>query len=427
MMKKQSHGWVLKTLSCAVALCSASWVQADSKTEVEQLRSEVKELRAMLEQYVQQPKPMVAMPAPVMASPSVTNATSVEKRPLGLTVGGAEMNLYGMIRADASYQIEGGAATRLFNQISGVALDGQPGNKERLKSTLATTRLGLDFKMPTSMGNVGGKIEVDFLGANDNLRIRHSYITYKDWLVGQTWSNFAIPDYMPETIDALGYVGGAIKRTPQVRYTQKLSPDASVVVALEDPKDGTASVDLRLPALTARANYKFADTGVISARAMLTEKKTDQDEEMAWGVGLGAKYDLIPNKTSIKADYYHVKGDSSFVSNSNPGVVLDGQKNIVEQTEFDSISVGLTQQFDQQWRSTIGYGYMKHKNDDRYINATANKDTINESLWQAWANVFYSPTKPLTLGVEYVYGERETFSGASGEDNRFSMLASYNF
>lgn len=89
--------------------------------------------------------------------------------------------------------------------------------------------------------------------------------------------------------------------------------------------------------------------------------------------------------------------------------------------------MGLTQQFDQQWRGTVGYGYMKHKNDDRYIQATANKDSINENLWQAWANVFYSPTKPLTFGVEYVYGERETFAGASGEDNRVSMLATYNF
>lgn len=324
MMKQQSRVWVLKTLSCAIALCSASWVQADSKTEVEQLRNEVKELRAMLEQYVQQPKPMIATPAPIVAGAPAPNAPPLEKRPLGLTVGGAEMNLYGMVRADASYQIEGGPASRLFNQISAVALEGQAGNKERLKSTLAATRLGLDFKTPTAMGNVGGKVEVDFLGANDNLRIRHAYLTYKDWLVGQTWSNFAVPDYMPESIDALGYVGGSVKRTPQVRYTQKLSPDASVIVALEDPKDST--VDLRLPALTARANYKFADTGVISARGMVTEKKTDQDEDMAWGVGVGVKYDLIPNQTSIKADYYHVKGDSSFVANSNPGVVLDAQK-----------------------------------------------------------------------------------------------------
>ncbi len=65
------------------------------------------------------------------------------------------------------------------------------------------------------------KLEVDFLGANDGLRIRHAYLTYGDWLVGQTWSNFAVPDYMPETIDALGYVGGSCASvTPQVRYTQ---------------------------------------------------------------------------------------------------------------------------------------------------------------------------------------------------------------
>lgn len=426
MMKPQSRVWVLKTLSCAVALCSASLAQANSKTEVEQLRHEVKELRAMLEQYVQQPKPVVtAASTPSMSVAATPSTVATEKRPLGLTVGGAEMNIYGMVRADASYQIEGGPASRLFNQINSVALEGQAGHEERLKSTLATTRLGLDFKTATAVGNVGGKVEVDFLGANDNLRIRHAYLTYKDWLVGQTWSNFAVPDYMPESIDAFGYVGGSVKRTPQVRYNQKISPDLNVAIALEDPKDPIS--DLRLPALTARANYKFADAGIISARTMLTEKKTDQDEDMAWGVGLGVKYELVPSQTILKADYYHVKGDNSFVLWSNPGIVVDGNKNIVEQAEFDSITVGLTQQFDSQWRGTVGYGYMKHKDNDRYIHATANKDSINDNLWQAWANVFYSPAKPLTFGVEYVYGERETFAGLSGEDNRVSVLASYNF
>ncbi|MEG1091334.1 MAG: hypothetical protein RSE38_08385, partial [Acinetobacter sp.] len=59
-------------------------------------------------------------------------------------------------------------------------------------------------------------------------------------------------------------------------------------------------------------------------------------------------------------------------------------------------------------------------------------------LWQAWANVFYSPTKPLSFGLEYVYGEREAYgpvlntegdaiSSRKGEDNRINAVAIYNF
>ena len=176
------------------------------------------------------------------------------------------------------------------------------------------------------------------------------------------------------------------------------------------------------------------------------EKRVNNDEEMAWGVGLGAKYEVVPG-TTLKADYYHVKGDSSFVSFANSGVAVTNLNNgaitansrIAAQNEFDSITVGLTQQFNEKLRGTIGYGYMTFDEDPAYINALADKTKANKDLWQAWANVFYSPSKPLSFGLEYVYGEREAYgpvlnsttnmpiSGQTGEDNRINMVAIYNF
>ncbi|ELY3878606.1 TMF family protein, partial [Acinetobacter baumannii] len=51
----------------------------------------------------------------------------------------------------------------------------------------------------------------------------------------------------------------------------------------------------------------------------------------------------------------------------------------------------------------------------------------NKQLWQGWVNALYNPYKPITLGIEYVYGERETFDNRNGIDNRFNMIASYDF
>ena len=48
-------------------------------------------------------------------------------------------------------------------------------------------------------------------------------------------------------------------------------------------------------------------------------------------------------------------------------------------------------------------------------------------MQQAWLNLIYSPVKPIDLGVEYVNGKRETFSGASYKDNRVGLMAKYNF
>ncbi|ENW90996.1 MULTISPECIES: DcaP family trimeric outer membrane transporter [Acinetobacter] len=425
---------MIKPLVIAVGLTMSVMANAQSSQEVEQLRQEVQQLKALVHQYAQQNQTVQAnlnQLANTAVQPPVAQKASTEKRGLGMTLGNAEFNLYGNVRMDGSYQVEGSSRDLPYNHINAVALEGNNESSDRLRSTLSATRLGLDFKSPVGDQDVKGKIEVDFLGGSnfDNLRIRHAYLNYADWLIGQTWSNFAVPDYMPETVDALAYAGGAVKRTPQVRYTAKFSPQTNLVVAAEDPKDN--SITQRLPALTARLNHQFADNMSVSARAMGHEKRINSDEEMAWGVGLGAKYDVTPS-TTLKADYYHVKGDSSFVSFANTGTIQGA--NGLEQSEFDSITVGLTQKFNEKLRGTVGYGYMSFDQDADYLAATpADKRTgVNKDLWQAWANVFYSPIKPVSLGLEYVYGEREAVVPAAngsktGEDNRINMVAIYNF
>lgn len=420
------HIFKYNIILVSMGLLSLNMAHADSMTEVEQLRNEVKQLREMIEQQQQvQNKQIVALENNVKAAQVVSQA---KDQSFARTKAGAEVTLYGNIRADLLYQSEGGSADRLYNQINTVPLKGHNESSDQLKSTLAATRLGLDFK--TADKGISGKIEVDFLGANDGLRIRHAYFNYGQWLIGQTWSNFAVPDYMPETIDALGYVGGAVKRDAQIRYTHKFNAETQLVTALEDSKDALSN--MRIPVLSTRLNQSFADrTGALSLRGMVSEKRTVADNELAWGVGLGAKYD-ISAKTTLKADYYHVKGDSSLVSWTNQGFAIDANKNIMALNQFDSITVGVTQQFNSQWRGTLGYGYMKADENQDYIRYLSDPTKANKTLWQAWANVFYSPKKPLSFGLEYVYGERKAFVAApngqdTGEDNRFNAVAIYNF
>ncbi|MFW2096289.1 DcaP family trimeric outer membrane transporter [Acinetobacter sp. ULE_I057] len=421
-MKKFNYNIILVSMG----LLSLNMAHADSLTEVEQLRNEVKQLREMIEQQQQvQNKQIVALENNVKTAQVVSQA---KDQSFARTKAGAEVTLYGNIRADLLYQSEGGSADRLYNQINSVPLKGHNESSDQLKSTLAATRLGLDFK--TTDKDISGKIEVDFLGANDGLRIRHAYFNYGQWLIGQTWSNFAVSDYMPETIDALGYVGGAVKRDAQIRYTHKFNAETQLVTALEDSKDALSN--MRIPVLSTRLNQSFADgAGALSLRGMASEKRTVADNELAWGVGLGAKYD-ISAKTTLKADYYHVKGDSSLVSWTNQGFTIDANKNIMSLNQFDSITVGVTQQFNSQWRGTLGYGYMKADENQDYIRYLSDPSKANKTLWQAWANVFYSPKKPLSFGLEYVYGERKAFVAApngqdTGEDNRFNAVAMYNF
>ena len=416
-------------LAVSVAMVISPVYAGTDQAEIAQLRQEVQELRTMLQQYVQQKAPVQPITqVAVTASPQVTE-TTVPK--LNLSKGGAEVNLYGYIRADASYQAKG--ASTMYNNISGVPLENTPeesAQKDQLHSTVNVTRFGLNFKTPTAAGEVGGKLEMDFFGGTtrDQFRIRHAYITLDQWLIGQTWSTFIAPEYYPETVDAGTFVGSALLRSPMLRYSDNLSAKTSFAVAIEDPKyTATSDPDneMRLPALVGRLNHKFDNGSLLSGRTFMAEKKTSHDNEWAWGVGLGGKYQLSP-QTFLKADYYHVKGDGRFLLWANNSYVID-DKNNIQSNEFDTISAGITHQFNSQLRSTLGYGYMKAKDDNSFAEIQKTNITQNKELWQGWINAMYNPYKPITFGVEYVYGERETFDGRNGIDNRVNMMASYDF
>lgn len=77
-------------------------------------------------------------------------------------------------------------------------------------------------------GDVTGFVEMDFYGGGGNElvsnstspRLRHAFIGYKNWKVGQTWTNFMPLIALPEAVDFGGPIVGEIFiRQPQVRYT----------------------------------------------------------------------------------------------------------------------------------------------------------------------------------------------------------------
>lgn len=428
MMKVLNTTVQKSLLAASVTLLVSSAFAGQTDPEIAQLRQEVKELRAMLQANMQAQKSL-SQGRVKLATSATPQAIQPTKQ--GLTKSGAEFNLYGYIRADASYQMKG--ASTMYNNISGVPLENTPeesAQKDQLHSTVNVTRFGLNFKTLTAAGEVGGKLEMDFFGAasRDQFRIRHAYLTFDKWLIGQTWSTFIAPEYYPETIDAGTFVGSALLRSPLVRYSDNLTANTSFAISVEDPKyTATSDPDnkMRLPALIGRLNHKFANDSMLSGRSFVAEKRTNNDEEMSWGVGLGGKYQITPD-TLLKADYYHVKGDGRFLLWSNSGYAIDDQNNM-HSNEFDTVSLGITHQFTPQIRSTLAYGYMKAKDDNRFAELQRNSTTQNKELWQGWVNALYNPYKPITLGVEYVYGERETFDGRNGIDNRFNMMASYDF
>ena len=418
-------------LSVAALMMTTTHAATKEQQELAQLRAEVAELKALMQQQQQvqqqqavQIQQVKAQPAPVKAESPLSSFKSKS---------GADINLYGFVRGDANYIIEG--ADDDFNKVA--SSDGQ--TKDKLRATAKTTRLGLDFNTNVGGDNkLGGKVEVDFAGTNEALRIRHAYLTYNNWLFGQTTSNF-LSNHAPEMIDfATDVGGGTAARIPQVRYGFNLAPATKLFIAAEEGNSSAternaantanvaSDVKYSLPVLTAKLTQGFADGKAnASVRGLVEQYKSEAagDDKTGWGIAAGVNYQVI-DPLKLSADVSYVQGNSNYLYGSNTAFYVDNANGKIEQNEAFGVQVGGTYKFNEKLRSTLAYGALFA--DDGTDYARLNK-AANEEVYQAWINFIYSPVKPLDLGVEYINGKRDTFAGDSYKDNRVGLMAKYSF
>ncbi|OFE44847.1 DcaP family trimeric outer membrane transporter [Acinetobacter towneri] len=413
--------FMIKGLAIAVTTLMVGTAHA-AKTEqqqIQELRQEVEALKSLIQQQQQvqqQQQTQIAQVQQAKPAAPVSALSSLKSK------SGADVSIYGFVRGDANYIIKG--ADNDFNS----AHTSNEEASDKLRATAKVTRLGLDFNTPVGDNKVGGKVEVDFASAAENLRIRHAYLTLNNWLFGQTTSSFASV-HAPEMIDFLTNIGGmgGASRVPQVRYSQKLAPATQLFVSAEEGNstaDGS-SVTYRVPTLTAKVTQGFAEgKGLASARALVEHYKasTGGDDKTGWGAALGTNYQ-ISEPLKVSADVTYVKGHNNHLYGSNAAFTLDANNNI-EQNESIAVQTGITYKFSPQLRSTLAYGALF--SDDGTDYARINDDA-NEKVQQAWINFIYSPVKPVDLGIEYINGERETFKGQKFSDDRVGFMARYSF
>ena len=412
--------FLVKGLAVAVTtlmMGTVAHAETQEQKEIKQLRQEVEALKALVTQQQQvqhnqavQIEQVKAAPQPSAAAPKALSTKS-----------DTEVKLYGFVRGDANYIIEGSAGD--FSDVA--KTNGQ--TRDKLVATAKTTRLGLDFKTSVNGAEVGGKLESDFAGTNDSFRIRQAYLTYENWLIGQTQSNF-LSNHAPFMIDFSTNVGGGTTRLPMVRYGFDLTPATQLFLAAEKPNSSAEDIKSSVPTLTAKLAHNFDDKkGNASARA-LVEVYKDEDtnkRKAGWGLAAGTTYQVIdPLKATLDVSYTKGVNGILYGTNANAAFVDDEGNRNIEQNEIWAVQTGLTYSILPNLKTSLGYGALFADKDSDYadLNEAANKE-----VQQAWLNLVYSPVKPLEFGIEYVNGERKTFNNEKFKDNRIGLMSKYSF
>jgi len=276
--------------------------------------------------------------------------------------------------------------------------------------------------------------------------LRRAYMQVDRLTFGQDWTTFQYVAALPESTDFVGATEGTIfVRQPQIRYSMPLAKFATLHVALENPES----------ALTTAGSATLAENG------------TDHMPDITAKLVLAGKH----GEVSLAGLVRQVRGEStgSALTNNGTGITATGIGGSFAGKLWLNEAKSADLRFMATYGSNIGrYVGLNFAPDAVYVSTTnslanvkvfagfaalrvplspgirtnliASYQTVdygalsqaqvggyNKKAWSLAGNLFYSPVKPIDLGIEYRHGERDLVNGASGTLDRIEFAAKYNF
>jgi len=378
----------------------------------------------------------------ILASLTMLSASGAQAVTLG-TVDNTTVKMGGYVKLDAIYSNYGDGSNgdnigRDFYVPSLTPVGGD--SQSYFDMHARQTRI--NFSTDTKQGEhkIKTYIEMDFMVTPDgderisnsySPRLRHAFISFDNWLFGQTWSTFQNVSSLPETVDFIGNTdAGIFIRQPQIRYTA-----GDLQLAIENPettvttrnnnggRERTVTSDNTLPDFVARYNLTSGDMSLVGAvllRQMTMDQAGVDDSEPGFGISVTGK--LMLGKDDIRFGVNTGSGMGRYIGlNVANGAIVNanGQLDAIGST---GLFASFRHHWNDSWRSNFSYSAIMIDND---VALSGNGATKNTSSLRA--NALVDVAKNMTLGGELALANRELESGADGDLTRLQFMAMYKF
>ncbi|MDM7862336.1 DcaP family trimeric outer membrane transporter [Alteromonas sp. ASW11-36] len=360
-------------------------------------------------------------------------------------LAGTDVKFSGYIKLDAivSNYSEGSLATGNLNRDFYVpALIPVNGLDEGAQMDIHARQSRFRFTTSTATeegDTITGVLEFDMLATpngNDRIssswtpRIRHAFMKYKNWTIGQTWSTFMDVSALPETLDFIGVTDGTIfDRQALVRYTSGAwefaaeNPETTVT-----PFGGGGRIvadDNVTPDLVARYTHK-ADWGYLRVAGLLRQLAYDNGDNIdstdtSIGISVTGKINL-DNGDDLRFMLNTGQGLGRYIGlNTANGAVIDANGELQAIDSF-GYAIAYRHVWNEKMRSNFTFSALDVDNDTALTGLG-----VTQKTYSARANLLYSPTKAITVGGEIAFANRETEGGLEGDMNRIQFSAKYAF
>jgi len=256
--------------------------------------------------------------------------------------------------------------------------------------------------------------------------LRQAYVSWNNWLAGQTWSNFMDTAALPDAVDFVGTTDGTIfVRQAQLRYTKgpwsvSIENPQTTVTPYQNVGTRFNSGDNAVPDVTARWLTK-GDWGHFTVAGLLRQFKYLDETDNGAAISVSGKFNLG------KSD------DLRYAVNAGSGIgrylafglgsdtVLDANGELQALDGYGGF-VSWRHVFSPKLRSNFMYSAAHFDNDTAI---TGFGVTERAQSWHA--NLIYSPFPKLDLGAELSWGQRSLEDDREGDLKRIHTHVKYSF
>ena len=422
-----------KSLLSAAIIAATTVMSAEAATDAERIRMLEDQLRQQKTMMEQQQRMLEAMDAelkrlkagePVQPAEAVIAETPVmelqaEQLPAVVTADelhdeqALSMNIYGFVMADAIYD---------FKRVD-------PNWDDTLRVTTIPTESGTygedgDFVFGVRQSRLGVKgnygeditfiLEAELFGVGGDEgqttpRLRHAWGTYKNFGMGQYWSNFMDIDIFPNTIDYWGPTGMVFYRNQQARYTFPMGED-EFSISIEDPGNNGDFGHYQIAGMLRKLGYERVDTG-------------QKDDELGWGINTSAGINTW-GRDLLKLQVVYGEGIGNYMNDGGIDIAPDSSD--INNAGADTVELlGISAYYDHywsdKWSTSVGWSMTD-------LDTTAGQlGTEFEKGQIAQINLLHYPADNVLLGSEFIWGEREDVNGNTGSDYRIQFTLKVNF
>jgi len=363
--------------------------------------------------------------------------------------------LKGRLKLNGIYDISGNLHGNSAFLIHENNVNGQ--NRPGIWMDMRQSQLRFDGTQQFGNGKqLFARLEADFEGGPDgrsNFRIRHAFVEYGKWLVGQTWSTFGDGDMWPASLfDWDGPTGMVESRRPMIRFTDHITSALQYQVAAEvmEPRrlndyttnEWVGNAPKRLPDFVGTLKWNL-NPGFIKVAGIYRnisydqitahgDKSTSTITKSAQGYGVSAMTSLFlgkHKKNNFQAQVNHGKGIADYFL-AVGGSKLDGYPGMEETNKLRLLPVNAAYiSYQQYWTPRLHSLFIASMNRFDGKNTTTGWNTM-QNLY-AGANLMVDVVPGLTVGAEYLWGKKilDYADGGSKSKNaqRVNFGIMYNF